>query len=152
MKFWTDTSIACWRRQFCLSLLMFMANPGNAAGEMEYTEDQVRRHEGLLYLKGSDQKLNGVLVAKGYRRQVANGEFHGLTIFYWPDGGIKNETQFRHNAAHGSVRWYYRNGQLSYVGSRWYGREHGQKAYCYDEQGLELERCTRNAMTGGEHP
>jgi len=152
MKSRIDTSHACWRRLFCMSLLLLIANPGSAAGEAEYTEQQVRRQEGLLYLKDSDQLLNGVLVAKDYRRQVINGEFHGLTTFYWPGGGIKNETQFRRNSAHGSVKWYYRNGQLSYVGSRWYGRENGQKAFCYDEQGRELERCTRSAITGGEHP
>ncbi|SES77453.1 toxin-antitoxin system YwqK family antitoxin [Thalassotalea agarivorans] len=70
---------------------------------------------------------------------------------YRADGSIKYFAEKDKGAIHGEVKWYYDNGQISYIGQRWRGRENGTLPVCFYPDGKQMAQCNQFASTGGEH-
>jgi hypothetical protein len=117
----------------------------------EFDTSQTFVEQGIYYSKDTGQPITGVLRDKDSERQLRHGQFHGDSRFFWPNGKLKQLVEFSNNAAHGSVKSFYANGQLAYHGRRWQGRETGEKVLCYTPQGEPLIPCSKYAMTAGEH-
>jgi len=70
--------------------------------------------------------------------QYKNGEYDGLSIYYYANGNIRLEVNYCAGKKHGYLRDYYENGNLRIIESWYKGRCHGLNE-SYDTNGRKIK-------------
>jgi antitoxin component YwqK of YwqJK toxin-antitoxin module len=122
----------------------------NVYAEQSVQAKLLEKRNGLFYKIGESNPFSGTAISEHSKREIKLGKYHGVTILYWQNGNQKMVADYKNNAVHGDISWFYQNGQVAYQSSRWEGREVGEKVTCYFEDGRVMEVCNRYAMSAGQ--
>lgn len=108
--------------------LLFLVSCSGIPEKVDMSDENLKKAKGIYYFKG--KPYSGVMEEHDASKNLigvsefADGKKNGVSKYYWPNGTLKFEANYKNGFYHGSVKRYFENGKLL----SWFNYDNGYES------------------------